>query len=250
MQLFFIDESGTIPPYTKSSHIEYFTLGGIIIPEDHWHEIDKELALLKMNYQVSGEIKWRYFSPQNNSSKLNSLSHLTAVHKEEFRASLYSLLKRFKSIRSICAVVNVMKAYQLSYINNENDLYWYAYKQLTERFQYHLQDLSRTVGSKINGIIVCDHRQPRDDQQLRHLHQKLMVGSKKHHSSYQNLIEGVFIAPSHLSVGIQFADLIGGAVFRKYARQDDRYFKMIEPLFRRNSSGKIEGYGLVIWPKD
>jgi len=77
---------------------------------------------------------------------------------------------------------------------------------MTERFQYYLQDISRIVGSKINGIIVCDYRQPKDDHQLRHLHQKLLTGSKKHFSIYENLVEGVFIAPSHLSVGIQFAD--------------------------------------------
>lgn len=76
-----------------------------------------------------------------------------------------------------------------------------------------------------------------------------MTSSEKHFSLYRNLIEGVFIAPSHLSVGIQFADLIGGAVFRKFARNDDRYFKMIESLFRKSPSGQIEGYGLIIWPK-
>lgn len=249
MHLFFIDESGTIPSYAKSSNTEYFTLGGVVIPEDHWHEIDKELALLKINYCVEGEIKWRYFSPKKEGAKPNALSHLTSEHKEALRISLYNLLKRFKSIRAICAVVNVRAAYEASYINNENDLYWCAYKQMTERFQYHLQDLSRIIGSKINGIIVCDHRQPKDDHQLRHLHQKLMMSSDKHHSSYRNLIEGVFIAPSHLSVGIQFADLIGGAVYRKFVRRDDRYFKMIEPLFRKSNAGKIEGYGLIMWPK-
>ncbi|HAT2056622.1 TPA: DUF3800 domain-containing protein [Legionella pneumophila] len=251
MQLFFIDESGTIPPKNKSTEVECFALGGVIIPEDLWHEVDKELAMLKNRYEVDGEIKWRYFSPpKNNSKKHNPIAHLSSEKKEELRGNLYNLLKKYKSIRSICAVVNIKQAYELDYVNNENDLYWFAYKQMTERFQYYLQDLSRTVGSKINGIIVCDHRQPKDDHHLRHLHQKLMTGSKKHFSLYRNLIEGVFIAPSHLSVGIQFADLIGGAVFRKFARQDERYFKMIESLFRKSSTGKIDGYGLIKWPKE
>lgn len=39
MQLFFIDESGTIPPKNKSKDEEYFALGGVIIPEDLWHEV-------------------------------------------------------------------------------------------------------------------------------------------------------------------------------------------------------------------
>ena len=122
-------------------------------------------------------------------------------------------------------------AYKYEYVNCENDLYWYAYKQITERFQYYLQDLSRNIGSKINGIIICDHRQPKDDHQLRLLHQKLLTGSKKSFSTYQNLIEGVFLAPSHLSVGIQLADMVAGAVYRKFSRQDDRFFDLIKTSF-------------------
>jgi uncharacterized protein DUF3800 len=249
MQLFFIDESGTIPPKNKNDGIDYFTLGGIIIPEDLWHELDKELANLKTRFDINGEIKWRYFSPQKTGAAPHPLSHLSGSQKEELRLHIYQLITKFKSIRLICALVDVKAAYALDYVANDNDLYWYAYKQMTERFQYYLQDISRIVGSKINGIIVCDHRQPKDDHQLRHLHQKLLTGSKKHFSVYENLIEGVFIAPSHLSVGIQFADMVAGAVYRNFVRKDARYFDLIKASFRKGAAGQVEGYGLVRWPK-
>ncbi len=249
MQIFFIDESGTIPPPDKTNDIGCFALGGLIIPEDLWHEIDKELARLKSKYGVTGEVKWRFFAPFREGQKTHPLSHLHGDAKEALRNELYNIISKYKSVRIISAVVDIQKAYALSYVNTIQDLYWYAYKQMTERFQYYLQDLSRTVGSKINGIIVCDHRQPQDDQQLRVLHHRLLTGSKQHFSTYENLIEGVIIAPSDMSVGIQLADMVGGAVFRKYARNDERYFKKIEQSFRRNDKGRIEGYGLVKWPK-
>lgn len=249
MQLFFIDESGTIPPKGKNNGVDFFTLGGIIIPEDHWHEIDKELAILKTNYKVMGEIKWRYFSPQKSGAAPHSLSHLNAEQKEELRLAIYQLLTKFKSIRLICAVIDIHSAYKLDYIKTYNDLYCYAYKLMTERFQYYLQDISRTVGSKINGIVICDHRQPQDDSQLRHLHQKLLTGSEKHFSVYRNLIEGVFLAPSHLSVGIQLADMVAGAVYRYFVRKDARYFNLIKGSFRKGENGQIEGFGLIRWPK-
>jgi hypothetical protein len=44
---------------------------------------------------------------------------------------------------------------------------------------------------------------------------------------YPNLIEGLFFSPSHHSIGIQFADLISGAIFRNYEKQDDRWYKII-----------------------
>lgn len=72
--------------------------------------------------------------------------------------------------------------------------------------------------------------------------------SKTHTSNYQNLIEGVFIAPSHLSVGIQFTDMVAGAVYRNFVRKDSRFFTLIENSFRKNLEGKIGGFGLVRWP--
>lgn len=118
-----------------------------------------------------------------------------------------------------------------------------------ERFQYYLEDLSRLVGSKINGIIVCDHRQPKDDNQLRHFHQNLLIGSKENVSIYRNLVEGVFLTPSHLSPGIQLSDMIVGGIYRQFARKDSRYFDLLKSLFRRGPNGLIEGHDLILWPR-
>ncbi len=146
-------------------------------------------------------------------------------------------------------MTHIPSAYKLGYVNTADDVYWYSYKQLTERFQYYLQDLERTVGQRVHGIIVCDHRAPKDDQRLRELHHQLIDSGKATVSRYQNLIEGLFIAPSHLSVGVQFADMVAGAVFRRFKGQDDRFFSQIENSFRRSPGGNLEGYGLVRFPK-
>src|SRR5262249_51854520 len=137
----------------------------------------------------------------------HTLSHLSAEEKETLRSKLYETIRAYKSIRLICVVTNVRLAYERAYVATADDLYWYTYKQLTERFQYYLQDLERTVGNRVNGIVVCDHRGPKDDERLRELHHQLLGGRKAHFSQYPNLIEGLFIAPSHLSVGIQLADM-------------------------------------------
>lgn len=249
MQILFVDESGTPPPLTKQNETPLFVLGGIVVPEDFWAKISADLRRLKDHFAIEGEIKWRYFAPQKPGSKPHSLSHLNSTHKEDLRTKLYQIIGTYKSIRLICVATNVPLAYKQDYIQNADDLYWYSYKQLTERFQYYLQDLQRTVGQHVNGIIVCDHRGPKDDIRLRELHQQLLDGNKSNYSNYENLIEGLFIAPSHLSVGIQFADMIAGAVFRFYKANDPRHFKKIEGSFRKSPAGKIEGYGLVKFPK-
>lgn len=250
MQMLFIDESGTSPPQNKTDEEPWFVLGGVVIPEESWHKIKNDLELVKKKYAIVGEIKWRFFSPPKESAKTHSMSHLSAVEKEVLRSDLYSVLKKYKSIKLLGVVTDTKAAYQLPYINNSDDLYWYSYKQITERFQYYLQDISRISGQNINGIIICDHRAPKDDKRLQELHSKLLNGHKNSYSNYQNLIEGLFIAPSHLSVGVQFADMVAGAILRKFKANDDRFFKQIEDIFRKSNQGKIDGYGLVKFPKN
>lgn len=198
---------------------------------------------------MTGEIKWRYFAPEKDGAKPHTLSHLNQEAKEALRSAIYTSLCSYRSVRLICVMTNVVEAYKLSYVKTADDLYWYSYKQLTERFQYYLQDLERTVGQRVRGIVVCDNRNAQDDDRLRNLHMDLMAGRRVTMSKYGNLIEGLFIAPSHMSVGIQFADLVAGAVFRKVKAGDSRFFDQIESAFRRAPTGKIEGYGLVRFPQ-
>lgn len=249
MQILFVDESGTPPPPAKKNETPLFVLGGIVVPEDFWSKLAADLNRLKEQFAIDGEIKWRYFAPEKPGAKLHKLSHLSGEQKEALRSKLYEVIRSYKSIRLICVATNVPLAYELQYVNEANDLYWYSYKQLTERFQYYLQDLERTVGASVNGIVVCDHRAPNDDKRLRELHHQLLAGKKTTFSHYGNLIEGLFIAPSHLSVGIQFADMVAGAVYRAYRAGDQRYLAQIENSFRRSSKGKLEGFGLVKFPK-
>lgn len=249
MQILFVDESGTPPPPEKAGDTPFFVLGGVAIPEDVWPKIAKDLATLKSQAGIDDEIKWRYFAPSRPGAKPHGLSHLGNEQKEAVRTKLYALIGKYKAIKLICVVVNVVEAFKLPYITTADDLYWYAYKQLTERFQYYLQDLEKTVGQKIYGIVVCDHRGPKDDQRLRELHHKMLTEQKTHSSNYGNLIEGLFIAPSHLSVGIQFADMTAGAVFRAKKAKDPRFFNQIRGSFRTSPQGNIEGYGVVKFPK-
>lgn len=249
MQLLFIDESGTPLPHINTHQSPYFVLGGVVIPEHIWHQVQQDLKVIKQRYQVQQEIKWRFFAPRQTSAKPNSLTHLCSDQKESLRKDLYSVITKYKSIKIISVVTHVARAYNLDYINSADDIYWYTYKQITERFQYYLQDLTRMSGQKTNGIIICDHRAPNDDKRLQELHAKLLLGSKDAHSSYDHLIEGVFIAPSHLSVVIQFADMVAGAVLRKHKDNDERFYSLIDASFRTSDKGKVDGYGLVQFPK-
>ncbi len=246
MQILFLDESGAVVPDNKK-HSKYFTIGGIIIPEDYWHDIYKKFKELKKQYKIDSEIKWRFFSPHNKDED-NGLSHLSFEEKNAVRSKLYEIISHYKSVKIISIVTDINQAYKLSYINNKDDLYWYSYKQVIERFQYHLQDLSRETGTTFHGLIIIDNRLSYDDNRLRHLHYNLLVTNNENYSNFGNLVEGLFIAPSHLSIGIQLADVVAGAIYRKYEKNDDVFFEKIKTSIR-NKNGIIEGYGIVKFPK-
>jgi hypothetical protein len=129
------------------------------------------------------------------------------------------------------------------------DIYQLTYKTVSERFQYYLQDLSSVVGRKEFGIVVGDHRGAQDDQRLRRHHQMLLHSSARCVSRYDHLVEGLFLEPSNFSIGIQLADMVSGAVWRKYERDDDRWYQAVEASFRRSPSGRLDGYGIVKVPK-
>jgi Protein of unknown function (DUF3800) len=68
-------------------------------------------------------------------------------------------------------------------------------------------------------------------------------------SQYGNLVESLFLAPSHISIGVQLADMVAGAIWRKYERDDSDWYNFVEPTLRRSKTGVIEGYGIVKMPK-
>lgn len=246
MHIFFIDESGT-PPGPGKGKDKYFVIGGVVIPEQVWHRIRDALLGMKTRRKLRGELKWRYFAP-NNTDAENPMLGRSQDEKNEIRTELYQIICTVKSIKSMACVACIEAAYDMPSIKDRDDLYHFTYKPLSERFQYYLQDLSRTVGRRETGIIVADHRGAQADARFRGAHENLLSGGE-FVSNYQNLVESLFFQQSHLSVGVQLADMVAGAVWRKYEKNDDTWFKVLEPSIRKSPSGNIEGYGVIKFPK-
>jgi len=250
MHIFFIDESGNVPDPTRAAPGDYFVIAGIVIPDTVWPRLRNKLMGLKARYNVRGELKWRNFAPASNDPG-NPLRGMDQATKNLLRTDIYSIIRSEKSVVLIACVSCVHKVYEHRVsVRSRESLYHFTYKQITERFQYYLQDLSRQVGRVECGIIVADHRGPKDDARFRQHHEVLLNSDGAEFTSkYGNLIESVFLQPSHTSVGIQLADMTAGAIWRRFARNDLTWFNHIEPSFRRSKSGDIDGYGIVKIPK-
>ena len=249
MHFLFIDESGTPPKKDKKVPKPYFVIAGVTIPEGQWHGICSDLAQLKNDaqFRVRGEIKWRFFGP-TNADRDNPLMHLSDQQRALFRDKFFGIITRRNSVKIIACVASVASCYRTTYITDDETLYQYTYKPVSERFQYYLQDLGRTAGSEQFGIIVADHRGRKQDEAFRRHHQRLLDQNGIFMAQYKNVLESIFLTPSHLSVGIQFADMVAGAIGRKFNTGDGTCYSMIEGSFRRSPNGTPDGYGLVKMP--
>ena len=163
--------------------------------------------------------------------------------------SMFRIVTNDRSLRIIAGVCEATLAYELPNVNHQEDIYFNTYKVVTERFQYFLQDLTKDSGHHTSGIIVADRRNGFEDRNMRVRHERLVRESRKYTSTYGNFIESIFLAPSHMSVGIQFADMIAGAIWRLHEHGDERWFNAIKPAFRTDREGRIDGYGVARFPK-
>ena len=248
MHLCFIDESGT-PAKLGRAEPKYFVIAGVIIPEDTWHPVREKLVGLKAAERYRGEVKWRFFAP-NNTDDDNPMRDWDQPRRNTFRDQVFRIISDQRSIKLLACVCSCADAYKIPSINTQDDLYFRTYKPITERFQYFLQDISREVGSKISGLIVADHRGSHDDSKMRLQHERLVREVNKYTSTYTHFVEGLFFAPSHMSVGVQLADMVAGATWRKYERDDSAFFNQIRKSFRCKPNGDINGYGLVRFPAE
>lgn len=245
--MLFMDESGT-PRAPDQADPRYFVVGGIIIPVSKWQSIRDAIQGLKIRLKIRGEIKWRYFSPANVDDK-NPMRLLPFDERDAIRSELYGIICSHRSVKTLACVVSCVAAYRMPSVNEPQDIYHLAYKGVTERFQYHLQDISQEIGVKQLGVVISDHRGRDDDKVLRGVHQKLLHSKGDFITSYDNFIEGLFLTPSHHSIGIQLADLIAGAVWRKFERGDDKYYDLMSSSIRSRRDGSVDGFGIIKSPK-
>jgi hypothetical protein len=245
--MFFLDESGT-PPKGLPCKDRYFVIGGLVIPDGAWHKLRDAVQGMKIRRKLRGELKWRYFSGSNNDDK-NPMRLFSQEQRNEIRSELYGIICAIKSIKAMACVSCIEAAFAMPTCCSSDELYHYTYKPMSERFQYHLQDLTRAIGRMETGIIVADPRGAVADQRFRGAHELLIKRAGDFTSNYAHLIESLFFQPSDLSLGVQLADMVAGAVWRKYEKGDETFYRQIETAFRTSPKGVIDGYGIVKFPK-
>jgi hypothetical protein len=239
MYLLFMDESGNPKLDAAKISTEPCVIAGLAIPDGAWRPIDIQFRAIKTRYKVKGELKWRYFG-----NAKGPLAHLKPAARDALRRDVYQLITNRNAVRIMAVVDKPAEYIEHGWFRDESDgFYRGALKALSERFQYFLQDMARETAQPQTGLLVCDSRDRISDQALVESMQELMAGGP-YMSTYKNLIEGLFMADSKLSTGIQLADLVAGAIGSKESGRRSDFYDQILPRIRTRN-GSIEGAGIV-----
>lgn len=240
MHFCFVDESGT-PPGKPNPSKPYFTLGGLIIEDVAWPDVANLVQGFRTRRHLRGELKWRYFSPHNQSPE-NPMLYMAPAERKALSLEFAEIIAK-SGATIIACVTDVQAAFAYASVTDQQQLYHFSYKPISERFQYFLQDADSV------GIIVSDHRWRDSDKMLRAHHETLVGKTTRTSSGYDRLIEGLFLQDSIHSVGIQMADFAAGAIHRAYSTGDNQHAAILKPRIRAKPNGDIVGHGIVHHPR-
>jgi hypothetical protein len=227
VHILFLDESGK--PSDKT-----FAVGGIAVAADCWAELRArwEAALTKYHYPLDREAKWHGIRTGDVPPALAD--------------EVYAVLARAPATCFVCVLdLERGRAEEPEFFKSDEETYATALMFLAERFQHHLQAEDDV------GMIVVDSRHRESDSRLRRFFSDLQAEGTPY-MKLGRIVEGLFLGPSHYSIGLQCADLVvaATAAAERGIGQGSGYVRRLAPRFARHpSTGAIEGVGLKRFPE-
>jgi len=239
MRLLFLDESGDA---LMGGPFHILVLGGVIVRADQWTHLNRSLETLKTNrgFAPAVEVKWRHVRhPGGRKNPLNAFSDADRI---QYGKDVLSIIRGSSSCRVLGVVIDKVAAYTRAEITQPEDVYERAVTFMMERFQYYLN----ATGDY--GVVVQDQRQEKQDLRLRAFYRGLLVGGTRW-TRFPNIIESVFLTPSHFSSGIQFADFVAGSIYAAHVPQnpDRKFFNIIQGKITGNKQTGVR-HGFKKWP--
>lgn len=232
MRFLFLDESGRL------DQDQLFALGGIAVRDRDW-SILRDLwyeTLRRHNWPVDKEVKWHGVARGGVPP---------AVADAIYDALASAPFTCYVTLLDLRAGPDQFPADTYPFFRSPEDTYATALMFLAERY-HHLLAAEDDLG-----ITVIDSRHREDDSRLRRFFSDLTEDGTPY-VKFDRIVEGLFLAPSHFSLGLQIADLIVGTTASAERGKGDarRYLKKLLPRFAVHpATGELDGVGLKRFPE-
>ena len=231
MYLLYVDESGS----TSDPNQNYFVLSGNSVHEKKTYWVEREMNVIASKFDTSnpynielhgspmrsGKKEWRNFSFEERVQAIKDCLQIIADSKGQIRI--------FASV--------VERGANLS-----DDIITHSFTQISSRFDMYLQRLY-AQGLTQRGIAVFD--KSNTEKSIQNLARTFRdIGHT--YGQIRNFAEVPLFLDSKASRLIQLADLVAYAIYRKYEKSDDTFFKIIERSFDFHNG---QQHGLNIFNK-
>jgi hypothetical protein len=227
MHLLFVDESGRLDEDGS------FALGGVAVADSDWHPLRDAWheTLRAHDWPLDREVKWH------------------GIRKGEVPPALADATFAALAAAPLTAYVVLLdlprgREQFPQFFASAEDAYATALMFLAERFHHLLADCDDV------GMIVVDSRFREDDARLRRFFADLSESGTPY-MKLDRIVEGLFLGPSHYSIGLQCADLVVActASAERGGGQGRGYLKMLLPRFATHpQTGALDGVGLKRFP--
>lgn len=224
MYLLFLDESGTPDD-------GLFAVGGVSIRADRWHAIRERWndCLTEVGWPVEKELKWSGTRDGGVPPGVADAAYACLAEQEVecFVTMLWPDIAGYEE-----------------YFADDETTYTTALTFLAERFNRSLAHHDSF------GAVVLDSRRSEEDDRMRRFFTDIQNQGTRF-ADLDRIVDGLMLAPSHFSLGLQLADLVVGCTRAAELKIGDgaRYHKQLLPKFARNpANGEVEGAGLKRFP--
>ena len=239
----FLDESGDHSLIKIDEQYPLFVLAGVIMDKDyHDTEAMQIMNKTKKSLFYNSDI---IFHTADISRNKNGFEQ---VKNAGFRHQFFNAMNQMMSDLEykIVAVAIRKKEHKEKYGLGALDPYLLSLESLVERFVFECEESNK------QGIIVAESRNSILDNELELAFLNLKIMGTKYIKAKQikDTIKQFTIRGKKENIpGLQIADLvaspIGRFVLKKNIKPD---FEIIKNKFRKGTSGKFGGYGLVVLP--
>jgi Protein of unknown function (DUF3800) len=245
MKVLFLDESGDHSLKKIDDQYPVFCLAGVIIDEEVYsNTVKPQLDALKLRYWKSTDVVFHSREIRKVLPPFDNL--LNAKVRSDFYADLDSFFAASKI--TVLASVILKKKLRVQYSDPINP-YEISMIFLMERFLYHLEE----TGDQ--GYITVESRDSKSNKDLFEEYSNILANGsgsryKIEPSRFQNRIHKIeFVTKKQNENGHQIADLIAYPIANKilHPERNNPAYSILKPKFR-NKDGKIEGYGLKVFP--
>lgn len=242
---FFMDETGDHGLSFVDESFPIFLLVGCLFESDEYEKITKEVNAFKQNFFNTTEVILHSRDIRKCDGAFQILFDLEL--KKKFYERLNAIISS-ANFTTIAVAIDKEKHVE-KYGKLANNPYTICLSYILERLIFCTDQ-----NSKISTVsITIEKRGKKEDKQLL-AHYNSVIDRGTYHVNAdrfkQRIVDFKMMAKRDNNIGLQIADLCAYPIARHVLNSEEPYipFKIIEGKIRKGSNGRIEGYGLKIFP--